>query len=596
MYINTHSNYSLRYGTLPVNTLVQQAKQLGVEVLALTDINASTAVFDFVKACWEHGIKPVIGMEFRDARGELLYIGLARNASGFKALNMFLSEHHITKTPLPETAPAFDEVYVVYPFDRHPTHLRENEYIGVRIEHLNKLIRPEYAQYLKNYVIHHPVTYGNAKEYELHKVLRAIDYNTLLSKLEPWQYGKTSEYMLPIDQLLKYYENYPRIAENTQRILTDCSFDFDFSSPKNKKYYTNSRYSDLLLLERLANEGLERRYGKNHAEAQRRVKRELEIIDKLCFSGYFLITWDVIRYSQCRGLYHVGRGSGANSIVSYCLGITDVDPIELDLYFERFLNPSRTSPPDFDIDWSHRDRDDILDYIFRRFDTQHTAFTGTIGTFKYRSTTRELGKVFGLPKAEIDKLSKGQVQSFLKDPIVHKIHHYGKMLERFPNMLSMHSCGILISEEPITTYTALNMPPKGFRTAQIDMYIAEDIGFEKLDILSQRGIGHLNDCVTLIHENREEEVDIHAIEKLKNDPDCNLALAKGNTLGCFYIESPAMRGLLRRLKCDKLQSSGGCFVGHSPGSSKIWYDARIHFSPQQPHRFYLPTPPSSKPI
>jgi DNA polymerase III alpha subunit len=160
------------------------------------------------------------------------------------------------------------------------------------------------------------------------------------------------------------------------------------------------------LLRKLALDGLAYRYGKHHKEAHRRVAHELEIIDKLGFSSYFLITWDIIRYSMSRGFYHVGRGSGANSIVAYCLRITDVDPIELDLYFERFINPKRSTPPDFDIDYSWKERDQVLDYIFKRYGHEHTALLGTSSTFRDRSMIRELGKVLGLPKAEIDLLDR----------------------------------------------------------------------------------------------------------------------------------------------------------------------------------------------
>jgi DNA polymerase-3 subunit alpha/error-prone DNA polymerase len=141
-----------------------------------------------------------------------------------------------------------------------------------------------------------------------------------------------------------------------------------------------------------------KKYGKNHPVAKARVEKELKVIDELGFSGYFLITWDIIRYSNSMGFMHIGRGSGANSIIAYCLGITDICPIELDLYFERFLNSSRKTPPDFDIDWSWKERDVILEYIFNRYGREHVAFCGTNVEFKYRSIFREVGKVFGLPK------------------------------------------------------------------------------------------------------------------------------------------------------------------------------------------------------
>ena len=292
------------------------------------------------------------------------------------------------------------------------------------------------------------------------------------------------------------------------------------------------------------------RYHKNNKEAKERITSELTVIDKLGFSSYFLITWDIIRYSLSRGYYHVGRGSGANSVVAYCLKITDVDPIELNLYFERFINPKRTSPPDFDIDYSWKDREEVQDYIFKRYGRKHTAFLGTSVTFKGKSIYRELGKVHGLPKSEIDTLTKNPALEKGRNQLTRHIHKIATMMVDFPNQRSIHAGGILISEEPITYYTALDLPPKGFPTTQWDMYVAEDIGFEKLDILSQRGIGHIKDTAELVRKNQGINIDVHQVEKFKNDKIVKTQLKKAETNGCFYIESPATRSLLKKLKCD----------------------------------------------
>jgi DNA polymerase-3 subunit alpha len=407
---------------------------------------------------------------------------------------------------------------------------------------------------ISKFVILLPVTFSTKKDYNLHRILSAVDKNELLYKLEKTDFCKTTEFFKPEVDIRNSYRRFPIIIENTQEILRECSFDFDFGTPRNKKYYTRSKQDDLKLLTGLAYSGLEKRYGRNHERARARVEKELKVIDELNFSGYFLTTWDIIRYSNSMGFMHVGRGSGANSIVSYCLGITDICPLELDLYFERFLNLNRKSPPDFDIDWSWQDRDTILEYIFDRYGRDHVAFCGTNVEFKYRSIFRELGKVFGLPKEELDDLATKPIETHDQNSVVKLVHEYGKLLEKFPNQRSMHSCGILISEEPITDFTALEMPPKGFPIVQFDMHVAEDIGFEKFDILSQRGLGTINDTVKLIKKNRGIVVDIRDTALSKNEAKANEALAEGKTIGCFYIESPAMRGLLRRLKCDNYKT------------------------------------------
>jgi DNA-directed DNA polymerase III PolC len=253
---------------------------------------------------------------------------------------------------------------------------------------------------------------------------------------------------------------------------------------------------------------------------------------------------------MARGFYHVGRGSGANSIIAYCLKITNVDPIDLNLYFERFINPKRSSPPDFDIDYSWKERDEVIDYIFKRYGHSHTALLGTMSTFRGKSIVRELGKVHGLPKEEIDNLIDNPASEANRNEITDTIFSTGLKIADFPNMRSIHAGGILISEEPITCYTALDMPPKGFPVTQWDMYTAEEIGFEKLDILSQRGIGHIRESAEIIMHNQSVDVDVHAIQKFKNDPKVKEYLKTGETKGCFYVESPSMRGLLQKLQCE----------------------------------------------
>lgn len=553
MYLNCHSFHSLRYGTIPLLDLVQQAVFCGVKIMALTDINTVTGIYDFIKACKEAEIKPLVGIEFR-CNHQLRYIGLAKNTNGLAEMNRFLTKNNFENSPLQSTAPDFNDVTIIYSFENKPTKLKAHEYIGIAPDQLPKLFLPEWKVLLHKMVVLQPVTFRTKREFNLHKILRAIDTNVILSKLTELDYCKRSEIMIPLEELLVKFEEYPEIIANTQKLMDQCHFEFDFKSPKNKKYYSGSRENDIQLLTKLAQEGLIKKYGADNPQATARVEKELKVIHQLEFSGYFLITWDIIQYSRSQGFLHIGRGSGANSIVSYCLGITAICPIELDLYFERFLNVNRKSPPDFDIDWSWKERDTILQYIFDKYGADYVAFCGTNVEFKYRSIFREVGKVFGLPKEELDQLAKNPMQLHDKNQIVKLVQEYGMLLEKYPNQRSMHSCGILISEEPITNYTPLEMPPKGFPIVLFNMHIAEDIGFEKFDILSQRGIGHIDDSVKLIERNRGIKVDIRDTSLSKNEAKSNLFLSHGKTIGCFYIESPAMRGLLRRLKCDNYKT------------------------------------------
>lgn len=552
MYLNCHSNYSLRFGTIPPESLVEEAKKYKVDFLAITDINCTTGVFDFVKACRESGIKPIVGVEFRKG-DQLLYIGLAKSLEGFRELNELLTKTNLGEMPLPLQSPYFRDVYVIYPSANIPTILQSHEFIGIKPSELKRFKNPLLKR-LDKLVCLHPVTFRNPDEYELHRLLRCIDHNILLSYLKEEQHGENNEMMLPKEVFRSYFQQHPEILKNTERLADQCEFNFNFEEPKNKRCFTGSTYEDKMLLETLALEGFRDRYHEHDQVAKARLHEELEVINKLQFGCYFLTTWDIVRHSLHNGYYHVGRGSGANSLVAYCLKITEVDPIELNLYFSRFLNTKRTSPPDFDIDWSWKDRDDIIAYIFKRFGRDYTGFCGTVSDFKFRSVIRELGKVYGLPKEEMDHLTRTSQQHHEDHDITRKIHRFGSMLDGFPNQYSMHSCGIFISEKPIANYAAMNVYQKGVPTCEIDMYIAESIHLEKIDVLSQRGLGHIKDAVEMVKENRGVEINISDTNAFKKDPKCNTMLAEGKTLGCFYIESPAMRGLLRRLKCSDYET------------------------------------------
>jgi DNA-directed DNA polymerase III PolC len=567
MYLNCHSYFSLCYGTLSVERMVEEASRKGVRVMALTDINNSTGILDFVQECTRANIKPIAGIEFRN--GQLpLYVGIARNNEGFYELNDFLSRYLIDKKPFPGMPPYLPNAWFIFPFEsRKLEQLSDNEFIGVRYTDLNRLRIIHSRQDYRRMVAWLPVTFGSPDDYSLHRHLRAIDNNILLSKLTGSMLASSDEVFVPETKMLEIFSDFPELLQNARRILDDSSLDFEFKSIKNKQTFTGNRNDDKALLEKLALDGWKYRYG-NNLEALQRVRHELEIIDKLGFSSYFLITWDIIRYSMGRGFYHVGRGSGANSVVAYCLKITDVDPIELNLYFERFINPKRTSPPDFDIDFSWKDRDDVQDYIFKRYGPKYTALLGTITTFQGRSTLRELGKVYGLPKNEIDILVNEPENNLNENELTRRMFRIGTLMDNFPNNRSIHAGGILISEKPINYYTALDMPPKGFQTTQWDMYVAESIGFEKIDILSQRGIGHIKESVEIIERNCKQKIDIHQVHAFKTNEQIKKQLKSGETIGCFYIESPAMRGLLKKLRCDNYISLVAASSIIRPGVAK----------------------------
>ncbi|MES2457122.1 MAG: PHP domain-containing protein [Bacteroidota bacterium] len=549
MFLNVHSSYSLRYGTMSVEKLVANAVALGIREMALTDINNSTGVMEFMRECRTHGIKAMGGIEFRKDN-LLLYTGIARNKEGMRELNDFLSHHNLSGTPLPEKACTFDHAFVIYPYGSGLV-VDRNEFIGIKSAELHLLYKLDLEPLKDKLIVWHPVTVADRISYRLHEYLRAIDLNRVLTRIGPQDRCAANECLIPVADLKALYAGYPFILENTEKLVVNCQLDYVDKERRNKRTFGCGREEDRSLLESLAWAGMIKRYGADHQPAKDRVQKELDVIDDLDFYAYFLITWDIIRYSKSKGYYHVGRGSGANSIVAYCLYITDVDPIALDLYFERFLNKHRSSPPDFDIDYSWDEREDVQRYIFEKYGPQHTALLGTMSTFRDRSVVREIGKVMGLPKAEIDDfLDLAKQESHRENTVYKRIMAAYDVMKDMPNQRSIHAGGILISEQPITYYTALDLPPKGFPTVQWDMYEAEAIGLDKFDILSQRGIGHIKEAVQLILQNTGELVDVHDVASLLKNPELNALLKVGDSIGCFYIESPAMRQLLAKLGCE----------------------------------------------
>ncbi|MBK9399668.1 MAG: DNA polymerase III subunit alpha [Bacteroidetes bacterium] len=424
-------------------------------------------------------------------------------------------------------------------------------FYGIKPSDLSRLPFSNYKHLLHRCVVLWPVTVRHKTDFNVHRLLCAIGHNTLLSKVPPEVNCRPDEIMVTEAEVRTRYLAFPQIVRNTEQLLDECHIAFDFHEPKNKRTFSGSRQVDTVLLERETWKGVHYRYGEQvSSDIRDRVEKELRMINELGFAAYFLVNWDIVRYAQRRGYFYVGRGSGANSIVAYCLRITDVDPIDLDLYFERFINPYRQNPPDFDLDFSWKDRDDLTAYIFRRHGEEHTALLATYSTYQSNAVIRELGKVFGLPKEEIDALQATKNGESVGEGMAKLIRQYSALLHDFPHHLSIHAGGVIISEKPITCYTALNHPPKGFPVTQFSMLESEDVGLYKYDILSQRGLGHIRDAVDIVKKNRGIDIDIHQIKAFKKDEKIKALIRNGRCMGCFYVESPAMRMLLKKLQVD----------------------------------------------
>jgi len=549
MLLNCHTYYSYKFGTISIEQLVQEAKSKAYSSIVLSDINNTSACLDFIRQCEKEQIKPILGIDFRNGVQQQ-YIGIAQNNAGFQQLNEHLTEHLHSGNDFPEKAPHFTDTYIIYPFkDVNYQSLNQNEYVGIKPSQLSKLVFSEWKNHLDKLVILQSVTFRHKRDFNIHRLLRAIDKNIVLSRLSKTEEANPDEIMFLNQDIRNLFKEYPQIIENTNKIIDNCSIHFEFKSSKNKQSYTGSDEEDFKLLIQESHKGLKYRYKEPSKEVLKRMEKELKVIKQMNFCSYFLINWDMVQHARSKGCYYVGRGSGANSMIAYLLRITDVDPIELDLYFERFINPSRNSPPDFDIDFASRDRNNITRYLFDTHGWDHAALVGTYITFQFRSMIREIGKVFGLPAQEIEKLQRAKNLNNI-DEMGQLVLKYSKLIHGFPSHLSVHSSGIIISEKPISTYTATIMPPKGFPTIHFSMLEAEDIGFAKFDVLGQRGLSKIEDAVSIVENNTGDQVDIHDLELFKKDEKVKNLLKHGKTIGCFYVESPAMRMLLTKLEAD----------------------------------------------
>ncbi len=552
--------------------LLAEAQNAGITTLALTDINNTSAHWDFVRLAPEYGIRPVVGIDFRnkgDDDGLPLYIGLANNPDGYARLCAHLNGHLNEHQSFSDVVPEIQDVAFICPWERWKARLEDSadlrlersEWIGVRPWEQSELRLIAGNPVLKNRVpwerliALHTFTFRHKRDWNCHRILRAVDRNELLSRLPKTATGHAYDRVLSPANFYQTFAEFPEWVERSEALLNACSACLPVPEHgrfhNNQHTYTESEDSDEQLIRVLCAEGLAYRYPDHEESVLERMEMELRVIRQQGYLSYFLINWDITSYARSKGYFYVGRGSGANSLVAYLLRITDVDPIELDLYFERFINLYRTNPPDFDIDFSWTDRDDVTAYIFKRF--PHVALVGAYSTFQYRAVVRELGKVFGLPKHDIDRIADGKINPVSSDEMEHFVVRYAGYLQDFPNALTIHACGVLIADRPLHHFGGTFMPPKGFPTTQYDMVVAEDIGLYKFDILSQRGLGKIRDTIDMIAENQPEvaaQIDIHDMSRFKRDAKVQSMLRNALAVGCFYVESPAMRMLMRKLQVD----------------------------------------------
>ncbi len=594
VHLHCHTNYSLLEGASRIEDLLQAAGEAGMDALAITDSNGMYGVVPFFKAAKESGIKPIIGVEIIEKREEEenrlrpSAVLLARDNIGYAKICEIVTERALS-----------DRFSLAEALTRRKNDMRERIFVLTHNLSLLRLLSPHMGKETLSIelipfdtpasrdrvrklvaaskeldldlVATNDVHFAKPEGYQIHKVLRAIDLNTTLSMLPPSELTSPKAFLRSEEEMRALFEEIPEAIENARRIAESCSFEFDIRNFSFPKFPLPEGETPFSYLWKLCFKGIAKRYNPLTPKVLERLKYEISVIESLGFTEYFIIVNDIANHARKAGIPLIGRGSAANSIVSYLLGITNVDPLEHNLYFERFLNPERKSPPDIDLDFCWRQRDGVLDYVYKKYGDEHVAMISTHVTFAWRSSIREVAKVMGIPEGEIGKFTKKiphwgvhSIEETVKKipecrnlPIHREpfktVIAIAKRIEGYPRHLSVHAGGIVIGKEPLTKYLPLERASKGIVVTQFDMFSVEDVGLVKIDLLCQRSLSVREDTLKEVEKNYGKKPDLEDYPALYGDKKTVDLIRNGRTIGCFYIESPAMRGLLKKLDVNSFE-------------------------------------------
>ncbi len=534
-----HSNYSLLQGTIPVEDVVVRAKKAGSSYASLTDTNGMYGLVRFAKLAQEAKIKPVLGVYVDDPKNKnQSAVLLAKNNEGYSELCKIITSRKLKDDfPLAELlrniSPNLFVVTSSFELLKNgdiSRNVDENLFVELIVTERQKRKTRELFNFAREnklkIVASHPVYFAKKEDYLLHKTVTAIRLNSTLANLDEAELVDEEFYWKSPDELKEIWKALPEALWNVEHIVQNCTVDLGLGKYKHPAYPLPPGETSFSYLWKLAFKGLEELYWPITDRVIKRLQYELEVIDELCFCDYFLVVWDIVKQAKSRRMMMVGRGSAANSLVAYCLGFTQVDPIKYNLDFERFLNRARKSPPDVDLDFSWRERDELVRYVYEKFGYNKVAMISTTVTFRARSAFREVAKVFGIPDSEISKYSKfipwtkaknlpELAEKFPESKSLHfksepwrTIVNIAAKLSSFPRHLSIHSSGLVITNKPITNYVALEYAKNkglGLIITQPDMYSIEDLGLIKIDLLSQRALGVLRETVDIIKKQMPAE-------------------------------------------------------------------------------------------
>jgi len=568
VHLHTHSSYSAMWGVPTVEALCHAVKEQGQEFLPLTDTNGLYGAIRFLEVAREHGLKPILGAEL--ISGVHHAVLLAKNPTGYANLCRILSARHCDESfDFIETVTLHRTGLVVLSDD--PVAL--TAWQAESAEDLYVELTPgptlQNAVALSRRLRLPPVATTRAAflqpaDYQAHRLLRAIAENTTLSRLKADHCALPTHWLMPESVLARQLPHVPEAIANTRRIAEQCHTAWDFKQTIFPSFRHLSSDTAFETLQRKTYDGVLWRYGTLSATVRQRIDKELTVIRDKGYADYFLVVDEIVRQAPRT----CGRGSAAASIVSYCLGITHVDPIRHNLLFERFLNPGRNDPPDIDVDFPWDERPAILDWVFKQYGHQHAAMVANQNTFATRAALREIAKVYGLPAAEIGKalnflqrradfvdVQPGMtVQDWARDVCRAlnlrnpwpEILYWSIQLDGHFRNLGLHPGGVVLVPDEIRRYVPVEISASKLPVIQWEKDQTEDAGLVKIDLLGNRSLAVIRDAIAAVARNTGHVID-YAMWDPITDPATNDLIRRGETMGCFYVESPATRLLLKNL-------------------------------------------------
>lgn len=595
-HLHVHSNYSFLDAGSSIEALIERAKEVGLDSLAITDHNGLYGAVRFYKYALDSGIKPIIGAEMSLENGHHVVL-LAKNLNGYSNLCKLVTRAHLShekgnaavsldlldiyrddlfclsgcwkgevasmllqgKVEAAERAASrYAEIFGESFFIEMQNHLLP----GTNL--LNSQLYLLAARLKLGVVATNNVHYARKEDFKVHDVLTCVQAITTLDEPNPFRKRNCEYYLKSPRAMATLFRSYPKAVVTAGRIAAQCNLDLGLGSYRFPDFPVPEGETAYSYLYKLCLEGLSRLYKPISPKATKRLQHELSIIHDLGFAEYFLVVWDIVRFARERGIRCSGRGSAADSMVAYCLGITIVDPLEHDLLFERFLNPERRGMPDVDIDFDAARRDEVIEYVYKRYGEDKVAMVCTVNTLCAKSSIRDIGKAMDFPSDEIDRLASALPhtrasrirEAMSKLPELRKSNiplwkmeallDICEKTDGFPRHLSVHLAGVVISRGLLTDLVPLEWATKGVIVTQFDKDDIEALGLVKMDILGLRNLSAIEDALAMIRERYKIDLDIDNLPL--DDPDVYKLLRSTNTVGLFQVESPGMRGLLGRLQ------------------------------------------------